>query len=105
VNLTLSSYFVTYAIGLLFGIRHYKNPKFAAQRFVNSFLMEYYGESRADFILSIPQFVQRMRFGCQVNIMDTLTSSRGQTYPKFAITWSEFNGRTKTRKQKTMQYN
>ncbi|MBB1466440.1 hypothetical protein H5300_24840 [Vibrio sp. SG41-7] len=88
-----------------FGVRHYKSPKFAAQCFVNSFLSEYYGEVRAEFILSIPQFVQRMRFGCQVNIMDTFSSSRGRKYPKFAITWSEFNGRTKIRRQKTMLYN
>lgn len=88
-----------------FGVRHYKQPKLAAQRFVENFLKDYYGEIRSDYILSIPQFVQRMRFGCQVNIMDTLASSRGRKYPKLAITWSEYNGRTKTRRQKTMLYN
>lgn len=88
-----------------FGIRHYKCPKFAAQRFANRFLKEYYGEVRAEYILNIPQFVQRMKFGCQFNIMETLGSSRGRKYPKLAITWSEYNGRTNIRKQKTMLYN
>lgn len=88
-----------------FGIRHYKYPKLSAQSFVKSFLTDYYGEVRGEYILSIPQFVERMRFGCQVNIMDTFTSSRGRKYPKLAITWSEYNGRTMIRRQKSMLYN
>lgn len=92
-------------VTMYFGVRHYKYPKLSAQSFVGKFLKEYYGEDRSEYIVSIPQFVQRMRFGCQVNIMDTLASSRGRKYHKLAITWSEFNGRTKTRRQKTMLYN
>ncbi|ENI4487405.1 hypothetical protein ABXZ88_003277 [Vibrio fluvialis] len=88
-----------------FGTQRYKFPKLSAQLFVERFLTNYYGKVRGEYILSIPQFVQRMRFGCQVNVMDTLASSRGRKYPKIAITWSEYNGRTKIRRQKSMLYN
>lgn len=87
-----------------FGVRHYKYPKLSAQSFVRRFLNEYYGEVRSEYILSIPQFVQRMRFGCQVSIIETSTSSRGRKYPKIAIAWTEYEGRTKKRRQKTLLY-
>lgn len=92
-------------IRMYFGSRHYKYPKLAAQSFAMKFLKAYYGDERSDHIISTPQFVRRMRFGCQVNIMDTFTSIRGRKYHKLAITWSEFNGRTTTRRQKTLLYN
>jgi len=91
-------------VKMYFGTRHYRFPKLSAQTFVQRFLDEYYGEVRSDYILSIPQFVRRMRFGCQVNIMDTTTVSRGRKYTKLAITWTEYIGRESIRRQKTMLY-
>lgn len=90
---------------MYFGARHYAFPKLSAQSFVTSFLCEYYGSTRAKFILTNPQFVKRMKFGCQVNVMDTFASSRGRIYPKIAVTWTEFfpDG-TRKRKQKTFLY-
>lgn len=87
-----------------FSARKYKHPKLSAQRFVREFLHDYYGKARAEYIISIPQFVQRMRLGCQVNIMDTTCISRGKKYPKIAITWTEFSGRKSKRMQKSMLY-
>lgn len=88
-----------------FGSRHYRFPKLAAIKFVNKFVRHYYGEARGDYILSIPQFVKRMKFGCQVNVLETTGVARGRRYPKIAITWSEYHGSRKKRKQMMMVYN
>lgn len=88
-----------------FGTANYDYPKLAALRFVDKYLNYYYGKDRAEYISSIPQFVKRMKFGCQVGITETQTSRRGVKYPCVIVGWSEYEGAKRRRKQKVFLYN
>lgn len=88
-----------------FAASMHKNPKLFAQVWVGNFLRAYYGEVRADYIQSIPQFVKRMRFGCGVGIYEGEHVSRGVRRPKITLYWSELvkkpDGLFTTRRRQT----
>lgn len=88
-----------------FGSKKYDDPKLAALNFVETFLNDYYGKVRAKSISSMPQFVRRMKFGCQVGITDTRVIRRGEKYPCIIVGWSEYDGNKRCRKQKIFLYN
>lgn len=73
-----------------FSSSSYNAPKLAAQSYVTRELKDYYGEERADFIVSIPQFVHTMKLGCGVSYRDTFKVSRGVRYPCFDISYTEY---------------
>ena len=73
-----------------FGASDYRNPKLQAAAFVNRYLREYYGSKRAEYILSIPQFVHRMKFGCCVSYREGIKRGRGVEYPCFDISFTEY---------------
>ena len=90
-----------------FGKQHYRYPKLAAERYVVAFLQDYYGEVRATYIRAIPHFVEKMKFGAQVNIHKGLHTSRGRKYKKIVVSWTEYipTGKMHRYKSKRRQTN
>ncbi|EOV8094092.1 hypothetical protein ACOKWN_003864 [Vibrio parahaemolyticus] len=94
---------------LCFSSRHYRNPKLMAQRYTEKFLKAYYGAARAEYIISIPQFIRYFQFGCRVHVYETHATSRGKRYPKIVMAWteivSEYNCKpTAVRRQSGLNY-
>ncbi|EPN0316260.1 hypothetical protein ACTTZI_004162 [Vibrio vulnificus] len=85
----------------------YRNPKLMARMYADKYLKYYYGEKRADYIASIPQFVKKMQFGCGVNIKLTTKIQRKIVRTVIDISWSEYNNRETyrmTRRRTTINY-
>ena len=74
-----------------FSSSRYKNPERAAQQQVKALLARIYGDRRALLIHSNPQWVQKLKYGCQVSVRESRLHSRGKTYDAFDLSWTEFS--------------
>lgn len=84
-----------------FGALEHDNPKQAAEEYAFQQLAELYGAMRAMLICLIPQFVNKMRFGCGVSIIRTRTTNKDGSYPVLQVGWTEFENGETHRKKKT----
>ncbi len=73
-----------------FGAAEHKNPKLLAQQYTIMYLEHYYGKVRASYIMAIPHFVEKMKFGGQVNVFRGTHTSRGKKYKKIVVTWTKY---------------
>lgn len=90
-----------------FGKTIYRYPKLMASLYVDKVLTSLYGEVRATYIRTIPQFIHRMKFGNQVSLVYTTATSRQVKYDVIRVCWSEFElvGRRYERKRKNKSWN
>lgn len=88
-----------------FSTKNYKYPKLSAEIFASRFIASCYGKKRADYISSIPQWIKKMRFGCQVGVHEAKAKSRGVEYDAFRIYWTDYwfdsNGNYQSRRRTT----
>ncbi len=73
-----------------FSAKTYKHPKLSAEIFASRLITSLYGKKRADYISSIPQWIKKMKFGCQVGAHEAKAVSRGVEYDAFRIYWTDY---------------
>ena len=93
-----------------FSTSRYQSPKASAETYVKAQLAFIYGDTRAALILAYPQWVKKLKYGCQVSVRETQRVSRGKPYPVFNVSWTEFTSdefgvRTSKRKRTSRSYN
>ncbi|EIY4766810.1 hypothetical protein MM188_003192 [Vibrio cholerae] len=79
---------------IYFGVSTRAHPKLVGELAVSKRLSQLYGNERADWIVCIPNFINRMKFGCGVSVIRSRTSSRGKVYPQCRVIWTEYNQKT-----------